>query len=185
MNPYLFLWHCPFKHLYKSFKKWPLTPRSIEWLCAISYCAELDLAQYHTAQNLTPCGMILCRVNLEKLEFLGENETKFDNISTHYSVAKADSNYEKTVRKSRLTVPLRLTTGAHCSVFRNMSVLETCTFRSANRSDLYRWFDLKFCKWFTFLLKLLCFSLLKIWAVFQSETCMFNKFQRTPIMCSV
>ena len=28
MNPYLFLWHCRFKELYKSFKKWPLTPRS-------------------------------------------------------------------------------------------------------------------------------------------------------------
>ena len=39
--------------------------------------------------------MILRRVNLEKLEYLGENETKFENISTHYSVAKADSNYEK------------------------------------------------------------------------------------------
>ena len=51
MKPYLFLRHCPFKHLYKSFKKWPLTPCSIEWLCAVSYCGELDSAQYDTAQN--------------------------------------------------------------------------------------------------------------------------------------
>ena len=40
MNPYLFLWHCPLKDLYKSFKKWPLTPGSLEWLCAVWYCAE-------------------------------------------------------------------------------------------------------------------------------------------------
>ena len=28
---------------------WLLTQRSIEWLCAVSYCAELDSAQYDTA----------------------------------------------------------------------------------------------------------------------------------------
>ena len=39
MNIYLFLWHCPFKGLCNSFKKWPLTPRSIGWLRAVSYCA--------------------------------------------------------------------------------------------------------------------------------------------------
>ena len=53
------------------------------------------------------------RVNHEKHEYLGENETKFENISTHYSVAKADSNYEKTVWKSRLTVPLKRILKSH------------------------------------------------------------------------
>ena len=48
-----------------------------------------------SAQNLTPRSMILRRVNLKKLEYLDEKETKFKNLSTHYLVAKADSNYEK------------------------------------------------------------------------------------------
>ena len=54
-------------------------------------------AQYNTAGNLTPRSMIpvLRGVNLEKLEYLGENKTQNENILTHYSVAKADSNYEK------------------------------------------------------------------------------------------
>ena len=39
---------------------------------------------------------VLRGVNLEKLEYLGENKTQNENILTHYSVAKADSNYEKT-----------------------------------------------------------------------------------------
>ena len=56
-----------------------------------------DSAQYHTARNLTQRSMILRRVNLEKLEYLGENKTKYENISTHYSVARADSNYKKQV----------------------------------------------------------------------------------------
>ena len=30
-----------------------------------------------------------------KYEYLGENETKFENILTHWSVAQASSNYEK------------------------------------------------------------------------------------------
>ena len=107
MNPYLFLWHCPFKHLYKSFENWPLTPRSIEWLCAVSYCVELDSAQYDTVQNLTTRSMILRGVNLEKLEYLGENEIKFENISAHYSVARADSNYEKNRSKISFDCPLK------------------------------------------------------------------------------
>ena len=43
--------------------------------------------------------MILRRVNLKKLEYLGENETKYENISTHwhYSMARADLNYKKQV----------------------------------------------------------------------------------------
>ena len=102
MNPYLFLWHCPFKDLYKSFKKWPLTPRSLEWLCAVSYCRELDFAQYDTAQNLTPRSMILRRVNLEKLEYLGENETKFVNISTHYSVPARQTRIMKKKNSSKI-----------------------------------------------------------------------------------
>ena len=51
--------------------------------------------------------MILRRVNLDKLEYLGENKTKFENISTHYSVAKADSNYEKNSSKILLDCPFK------------------------------------------------------------------------------
>ena len=40
--------------------------------------------------------MILCGVNLEKLKYLGENETKFENILIHCSVAQARSNDKKT-----------------------------------------------------------------------------------------
>ena len=44
------------------------------------------------------------------LEYLCENETKFENILTHRSVAQAGSNDEKTRgRKSRWTVPLIIT----------------------------------------------------------------------------
>ena len=40
--------------------------------------------------------------------YLGENETKFENILAHWSVAQACSNYEKTRgQKSRWTVPLK------------------------------------------------------------------------------
>ena len=43
-----------------------------------------------------------------KIEYLGENETKYENILTHWSVAQAGRNEEKTRgRKSRWTVPLR------------------------------------------------------------------------------
>ena len=67
--------------------------------------------------RVTLRSMILHRVNLEKLEYLGENETKFENISTHYSVAKADSNYEKKeVKKSRLTVPLKRILKSHLTL---------------------------------------------------------------------
>ena len=42
-----------------------------------------------------------------KYEYLGENETKFENILTHWSVAQASSNDEKNGGpKSRWTVPL-------------------------------------------------------------------------------
>ena len=39
------------------------------------YDIELDSAQYHTAQNLTPRSIILCGTP-EKYEYLGENKTK-------------------------------------------------------------------------------------------------------------
>ena len=68
---------------------------------------SLDSAQYHTEQNLTPHSMILRRVNLEKREYLGKNETKFENISTQYSVAKADSNYEKNSSKILFDCPFK------------------------------------------------------------------------------
>ena len=58
--------------------------------------------------------MILRRVNLEKLEYLGENETKFVNISTHYSVpARQTRIMKKTVRKSCVTVPLKRILKSH------------------------------------------------------------------------
>ena len=68
-----------------------MTPR------AVSYCAELDSAQYHT---------VLRRINLEKIEYLCENETKFENILTLYSAAKADSNYETNRLKISFDCPL-------------------------------------------------------------------------------
>ena len=75
-----------------------MTPSSMilhgTWLCAVSYCAELDSAEYDTAGNLTPPSIILRGVNLKNLEHLGKNKIKKKNILTHYSVAKADSNYE-------------------------------------------------------------------------------------------
>ena len=54
----------------------------------------IDSAQYDTARNLTPCSMILCGA-LEKYEYLGENETKNDNMLTLWSVAQTTSNDEK------------------------------------------------------------------------------------------
>ena len=43
---------------------------------------------------LTPHSMIL-RETSEKLEYLGENKTKKENILTHWSVAQAGSNDKK------------------------------------------------------------------------------------------
>ena len=53
-----------------------------------------DSAQYNTARNLTPRRMIM-RGTSEKLEYLSKNETKKENILTHWSVAQAGSNDEK------------------------------------------------------------------------------------------
>ena len=53
-----------------------------------------DTSQYDTARNLTPHRMIL-RGTSKKLEYLSENETKKENIITHWSVAQAGSNDEK------------------------------------------------------------------------------------------
>ena len=55
-------------------------------------CLEkaVDSAQY----RVTPRSIILRGVNFGKLAYLGENEIKFENIFTSYSVAKAESNYE-------------------------------------------------------------------------------------------
>ena len=44
---------------------------------------SLDSAQYDTAQNLTQFSMIL-RGTLKKFEYLGKNETEFENILTHW-----------------------------------------------------------------------------------------------------
>ena len=54
----------------------------------------IDSAQYDTVRNLTPRSLILGE-DSEKFEYLGENETKNENILTHWSVAQADSNDEK------------------------------------------------------------------------------------------
>ena len=51
----------------------------------------VDSVQY----RVTPRSTILRGVNLEELEYLGENNTKNENILTHYSVAKEYSNYIK------------------------------------------------------------------------------------------
>ena len=51
----------------------------------------VDSAQY----RVTPRSMILRGVLFEKLEHLGEILTKIKTILTHYSVAHANSNYEK------------------------------------------------------------------------------------------
>ena len=56
---------------------------------------SLDSAQYDTAQNLTQRSIIL-RGTLKKFEYLGKNETEFENILTHWSVAQAGLNDEKT-----------------------------------------------------------------------------------------
>ena len=64
----------------------------------------VDSVQY----KVNPCSMILQRVNFENLEHFGEISTKIKTILTHYSVAQAGSNYEKTGRKSRWTVPLNM-----------------------------------------------------------------------------
>ena len=55
---------------------------------------SLDSAQYDTARNLTQRRIILRRTS-KKFEYLGENETEFENILTHWSVAQAGSNDEK------------------------------------------------------------------------------------------
>ena len=46
-----------------------------------------DSAQYHTARSQYILTL--------KFEYLGENKTKFENISTHWSVAEAGSKDEK------------------------------------------------------------------------------------------
>ena len=51
-----------------------------------------DSAQFDTAQSLTPLSIIL-RGDSEKYEYLGENETKFVTILSHWSVTEAGSNF--------------------------------------------------------------------------------------------
>ena len=48
------MWHCPFKGLCKSFKKWLDSPQfdtAGNWLRAVSYCGETDSVQYDTARG--------------------------------------------------------------------------------------------------------------------------------------
>ena len=77
----------------------------------VAHCAVLsDSAQYYNAQSLTPTARrfplefgrltltprsIILRGDYEKYEYLGENETKFENILNHWSVAQAGSTDAK------------------------------------------------------------------------------------------
>ena len=47
---------------------------------------------------------MILRGDSDKYEYLGENETKFETILTHWSIDKAGSNDEK---KSRWIVPFK------------------------------------------------------------------------------
>ena len=52
---------------------------------------------------------MILRGTSKKFEYLGENETEFENILTHWSVAQAGSNHKKTGGpKSRWTIPLNI-----------------------------------------------------------------------------
>ena len=60
-------------------------------------------AQYDTARSQF--------LSILKFEYLGENETKFKNILTHWPVAQADSNDEKKLGVENLvglSLPLKL-----------------------------------------------------------------------------
>ena len=51
---------------------------------------------------------MILRGDSEKFKYLSENLTKIENIVTHWSLAQADLNDEKTKDlKSRWTAPLR------------------------------------------------------------------------------
>ena len=50
----------------------------------------IDSTQYRVTLR-----SIILRGDCEKFEYLSENETKNENILTHWSVAQADSNDEK------------------------------------------------------------------------------------------
>ena len=63
-----------------------------------------------SAQSLTLRSMILRGVNLKKLEHLSEISTKTKTSLTHYSVAKASSNYEKNRSKISIEFPLKYDT---------------------------------------------------------------------------
>ena len=66
-------------------------------------CAVL----YDTARRLTLRSIIL-RGDTEKIEYFSKNETKNENILTHWSVTRAGSKDEKKTgdQKSRWNVPL-------------------------------------------------------------------------------
>ena len=62
-------------------------------------------------------------------EYLGDNETKFDNILTDWSVAQASSNNAKTTgrgRKSRWIVPLY--TETDCTQCTVVILLKQCLY---------------------------------------------------------
>ena len=59
---------------------------SSQYRVILSQILMIDTAQYQTARRLTLLSMILCG-DSEKFEYLSENETKHENIVTHWSVA--------------------------------------------------------------------------------------------------
>ena len=111
--------------------QYKVTPRSMILrrvkFRAVSCCPELsheivlcDFAQHDMLRNLTPRSIIL-RGTPEKYKYLSKNDTKNKTILTHWSVAQASLNDEKTEgRKSRWTVPLRDNSWKNRLLNRNM-----------------------------------------------------------------
>ena len=59
---------------------------------------------------------MILRGDSDKYEYLGENETKFETILTHWSVVKAGSNNEKN-KRSKIWLDRPYTTNKHFSIY--------------------------------------------------------------------
>ena len=75
MNPHLFLWHCIYKGLHNSFKKWLLTP--------LGGSAHYDTPGRLTLRSMRPQGDFVWKTWLT-----WRNLTKIENILTHCSDEK-------------------------------------------------------------------------------------------------
>ena len=75
MNPHLFLWHCIYKGLHNSFKKWLLTP--------LGGSAQYDTPGRLTLRSMRPQGDFVWKTWLT-----WRNLTKIENILTHCSDEK-------------------------------------------------------------------------------------------------